>query len=129
MAPRFPDRFHTSFVAVVLGVTNGIVGLGVVSQTGRVGSIGLAWGGIGLTATVAVPVYLLLRHTLLTPMLTVAIFVQGFYVMDRAPTVGEPFVGYVLLWPALVTGALILAGIEYAIRSQFGIFTPQLRAN
>ena len=129
MALRSPDCFHASFVALVLGATNGIIGLWVVSQSGHVGFIGLVWGGIGLAATVAVPVYLLLRYTLITPMLIVAVFVRGFYVADRAPTTGEPFVGYVLLWPALVTGALVLAGFEYALRSQFGIFTPQLRGN
>ncbi|MFC4548801.1 MULTISPECIES: hypothetical protein [Halorussus] len=82
------------------------------------------WGGIGLTATVAVPLVLLTRYSLLMP-ITVAVFVTGFYLADPGPTVGEPFVGYVLLWPVLVGTGLLLGGIEYLLRARYGLAPPR----
>ena len=112
-------------LALLAGIANAALGLWTVSQDGAIGLVGLLWGGVGLTATVAVPLALLARYSLVTPLVTVAVFGYGFYVADAAPTVGEPFVGYVLLWPVLVAAGLALGGGEYLVRARFGVSPPR----
>ncbi|WP_135855180.1 hypothetical protein [Halorussus salinus] len=112
-------------LALLIGLANAVFGLWFLSQNARIGPVGVVWSGIGLTTTVAVPLVLLTRYSLVTPMLTVAVFVYGFYFVTE-PTVGEPFVGYVLFWPVLVVIGLLLGGTEYLIRTQFGMFPPYM---
>ena len=118
------DVRPATVLALLAGVVNAALGLWTVSQNGTIGLVGLLWGGIGLTATVAVPLALLARYSLVTPLGTVAVFCYGFYVADATPTVGEPFVGYVLLWPALVAVGVALGGVEYLVRSRLGVAPP-----
>ncbi len=113
-----------TILALLAGLVNAAVGLWTVSRSGRIGPVGLLWGGFGLTATVAVPLVLFARYSLVTPLATVALYVYGFYVTDPAPTPGDWFVGYVLLWPALVGVGVLLGGVEYAFRSAFGAVAP-----
>jgi hypothetical protein len=111
--------------AVVAGLANAVAGLWWVGRTGSVGLLGVLWGGLGLTATVTVPLVLLTRFSLVSPLVTVGLFVYGFYLADTGPTAGEPFVGYVLLWPALVVAGVVLGAGEYVARSQLGLFPPE----
>ncbi|UPW01953.1 hypothetical protein M0R88_07610 [Halorussus gelatinilyticus] len=111
-------------LALLAGLANAAVGLRAVSRSGRIGPVGLLWGGVGLTATVAVPLVLFADYSLVTPLVTIGLYVYGFYVADPPPTPGDWFVGYVLLWPALVGGGVLLGGVEYALRSTFGVAPP-----
>lgn len=83
------------------------------------------WTLVGLFLLGSVPVYLLLRYSLVLP---AAVLLLDLVVVVRAelrPTPGDPLGFQFIAWFLPFGVALLAGGVEYLVRSYLGGFTPK----
>ncbi|CAM00511.1 hypothetical protein SACE_1185 [Saccharopolyspora erythraea NRRL 2338] len=76
----------------------------------------LAWGVVGQACTVALAAFLLARWRLVLPLTAVAIGLVAAGVEERLVDVGTPVAMHLVLWPAYLATALVLALLEGVAR-------------
>lgn len=115
------SRRRAGAVATVGGVLHAFVMVWFATRLGVTISGGFEWmvylfGAVGMWILAVVPLYLLLRHLLVTPAASLALFVLLDVRSEFTASVDDPHALYFGGWFLFLGLLLIVAGIEYGLR-------------
>ncbi|MFA9516881.1 hypothetical protein ACERIT_06645 [Halopenitus sp. H-Gu1] len=115
------SRRRAGTVAIVGGLLHAFVMVWFAARLGVTISGGFEWvlylfGAVGMWLLAAVPLYLLVRHLLVTPSALLALFVLFDVQAEFTATVEDPHALYFGAWFLYLAILLVVAGIEYGLR-------------
>ncbi|MEA5409937.1 hypothetical protein VB773_21770 [Haloarculaceae archaeon H-GB2-1] len=115
------SRRRAGTVATVGGLLHAFVMVWFATRLGVTISGGFEWvlylfGAVGMWLLAAVPLYLLVRHLLVTPSAVLALFVLLDVQAEFTASVEDPHALYFGAWFLYLAILLVVAGIEYGLR-------------
>jgi hypothetical protein len=83
------------------------------------------WTVVGLFLLAAIPVYLLVQQSLVVPTAVVCLNLALAVRAELSIGPGDPLGLQFVAWVVPLGVALLLGGVEYLVRSQFGLLPPK----
>lgn len=115
------SRRHAALVAASGGLLHAVVMTWFAVRLGVTFTGGWKWflylyGPVGMWLLAAVPLYLLVRHRLVSPAVLLTLFVFNDVWTDFTASVDDPHAFYFGVWFIFLAVLLVAAAIEYALR-------------